>query len=204
MDAQYAYLKEHDAEWLAETLEARSRHIQRENEQAQHPPPTPTLAVDHGILLSSCQHHISHGATASAGPHDVTAADLSSDHVLSDHIRLVRAHDWAATEMGAMVTWSTELRRMVNVCLRDRNKAAVLWWGPRRIAIYNEAYAQVVARRHPAALGQPVDQVWPELVDLPFGRSFDHADATGEPSGEERVPFYVDRAGYVEEIWASW
>ncbi|KXT14966.1 hypothetical protein AC579_4395 [Pseudocercospora musae] len=195
----YAYLQEHDAQWLSDTLNARARYLQQETRRS-HTAEGAAVA-DSGMPL--WQHQISHGPRAPAGPFDVTADALRNSDLLTDHIKLLRAFDWAKTDLGPMSAWSTELRRMANVCLLD-NKACVLWWGPKRIAVYNEAYSHVVAHKHPAALGQTVEHIWPELVDLPYGRSFHLADTTGAASHGERNPFYVDRAGYLEEVWASW
>lgn len=199
MDAAYAFLKEHDAQWLSDTLNARARYLQQEKGRSQ--------TVEHGAVADSgiplWQHQVSHGPSAPAGPFDVTADNVGNSEILTDHIKLLRAFDWGKTDLGPMSGWSTELRRMTTMCLLD-NKACVLWWGPKRIAVYNEAYSHVMAHKHPAALGQTVEQIWPEVVDLPYGKSFDVADKTGAASYGERNPFYVDRAGYLEEVWATW
>ncbi|CAK4030829.1 histidine kinase M3YPp [Lecanosticta acicola] len=188
MDAQYAYLKEHDAEWLEKVLQERMRMRQAKDNG------------DEGIR----QEDIKYGSDrSSAGPFDVTVANPPPDLVISEHAKLIRNHDWSTTSLGPIASWSTELRRMVNMCLSD-NKATALWWGPERICLYNEAYTAVLAHKHPGALGKKVFEVWPELEDVPYGHSFGKADRTGMPSSEERVPFYVERAGYFEEVWASW
>lgn len=70
--------------------------------------------------------------------------------------------------------------------------------------IYNEAYNFTLGNRHPWALGQVVDIVWPELVNQSFAHSFDHADRTGESSFQDTVLFFVSRNGYNEEVHAGW
>lgn len=191
METHFAYLKEHDSAWLEGILRERMRE--------RH-------ATQSGQQEENTQSH-SKQATASdtgpAGPFDITVSELSPGTTVSEHAQFIRDHDWSKTSLGPMSSWSTELRRMVNVCLSD-NKATALWWGPERICIYNQAYAVVMAHKHPGALGQKVFDVWPELVDVPYGHSFDKADRTGLPSSDDRVPFYVERAGYLEEVWASW
>lgn len=103
-----------------------------------------------------------------------------------------------------MSEWSADLRRMVNFTLEDRS-AAVLWWGEkRRCVVYNAGYEFTLGERHPWAHGKTVDDIWPELVNAAFYHSFDHADLTGESSGEENVRFLVWRNGYNEELYASW
>lgn len=48
------------------------------------------------------------------------------------------------------------------------------------------------------------DEVWPELVNAEFAKSFDHADSTGESSSQETVLFFVSRNDYLEEVHAGW
>jgi signal transduction histidine kinase/CheY-like chemotaxis protein len=38
-----------------------------------------------------------------------------------------------------------------------------LRWGPRFVLIYNDAYRPILGDKHPAALGQPLREVWPEV-----------------------------------------
>jgi PAS domain S-box-containing protein len=38
-------------------------------------------------------------------------------------------------------------------------------WGPQRTLIYNDAYAQILAEKHPVALGRPFLEVWSEIAD---------------------------------------
>ncbi len=40
-----------------------------------------------------------------------------------------------------------------------------LLWGPKRRLLYNEAYRPILGTRHPAAMGRPFADVWPEVAD---------------------------------------
>ncbi|KAI5361157.1 Putative PAS domain, signal transduction response regulator, receiver domain, CheY-like superfamily [Septoria linicola] len=202
MDTIYQYLKEHDAQWLEETLHQRARLL-------LDGPQTTTVedAVEQLHISEPEQPKQtaipSHIDTSPSGPFDVTQEELPPGLEISDHVRFIRQHDWANTALGPMSQWPTALRRFANMMLAD-NRAACLWWGPQRLAIYNETYVHIAAHRHPGALGSPVNEVWPELVDAPFGHAYDHADQTGKPSAGERAQFFVAREGYLEELWASW
>jgi hypothetical protein len=44
--------------------------------------------------------------------------------------------------------------------------AMVVLWGADLIQIYNDAYASICATKHPAALGQPTQECWPEVWQL--------------------------------------
>ena len=39
-----------------------------------------------------------------------------------------------------------------------------LRWGPEFILLYNDGYKQILADKHPWALGRPFREVWPEVV----------------------------------------
>ncbi|HZN65479.1 MAG TPA: hypothetical protein VFB66_09265, partial [Tepidisphaeraceae bacterium] len=56
---------------------------------------------------------------------------------------LVRSKDWAATPLGPMGQWPQSLRTAVGICLQSRFPMFV-WWGPRLINIYNDAYAPIL------------------------------------------------------------
>ncbi len=71
--------------------------------------------------------------------------------------------DWAAHPLGRPDEWSAEVRAAVAVTLTSRFPI-VLWLGPADLfLIYNDAYAQILGDKHPAALGRPAEQVWSEI-----------------------------------------
>ncbi|MFN3659410.1 MAG: PAS domain S-box protein [Pseudolabrys sp.] len=76
----------------------------------------------------------------------------------------IRAFDWSATPLGPQDRWPQALRWAVELIVGCGFPMAVRW-GPALINIYNDAYADLLAERHPAALGKPVADVWPELRD---------------------------------------
>ncbi len=65
----------------------------------------------------------------------------------------VLAFDWSATPLGPAETWPESLRTAVGICLSSQLPMFV-WWGPELINIYNDAYAPVLGKRHPDALGR--------------------------------------------------
>jgi PAS domain S-box-containing protein len=68
---------------------------------------------------------------------------------------LIRAHDWAATPLGNIASWSAALRTAVGIMLAARQPAA-LFWGGRHICLYNDALAETLgAKAHPHILGLP-------------------------------------------------
>jgi len=75
---------------------------------------------------------------------------------------LLPHHGWAAPGLGAPSTWAPELRVAVDLML-DHRHPAMVGWGERSLILYNDAYAALLGERHPAALGQPLAEVWSDL-----------------------------------------
>ena len=82
--------------------------------------------------------------------------------------------DWSKTPIGDVETWSPALRMMVRLLLANRFPL-LLWWGPRYCQLYNDAYRPVFGDKHPASMGQPASECFPEiwdvigpLIDTPF------------------------------------
>ncbi len=74
--------------------------------------------------------------------------------------------------------------------------------GPERTQLYNDAYARILARKHPAALGRPILEVWSEIHDslLPLVEQA----CVGEPVHMDDISFVLKRRGYPEEAHFSY
>jgi hypothetical protein len=68
-------------------------------------------------------------------------------------VELIAAHDWAATPLGPRAGWPGALRTLVEVLLGSSQPMFVAW-GEARTIIYNDAYTDILADKHPAAMGQ--------------------------------------------------
>jgi hypothetical protein len=75
---------------------------------------------------------------------------------------LLREHDWSSSPIGEPSTWPQSLRTATSICLNSRFPI-VLWWGPQLVKIYNDGYVPMLGDKHPAALGTPGREVWPEI-----------------------------------------
>ncbi len=75
---------------------------------------------------------------------------------------LIRAHDWSATPLGTPGTWPGPLRTLVDVML-SADQPMFIAWGPGRTLLYNDAYAEILATKHPAAMGRDLLEVWSEI-----------------------------------------
>ncbi|AWM89090.1 PAS domain-containing protein [Microvirga sp. 17 mud 1-3] len=113
---------------------------------------------------------------------------------------LMRAHDWPATPLGSPAGWPKELKALVGVMLGSRQPMYIVW-GPGHTLLYNDGFAEILARKHPAALGRPVLEAWSEIRDhlLPL---IERAYA-GEPVHIEDLALTLERRGYPEEAHFS-
>lgn len=73
----------------------------------------------------------------------------------------IRAHDWAATSLGPIGDWPQSLRTAVDMMLAMPGPASIVW-GPEHVRLYNDAYVAIAWDRHPALLGRPAAESWPE------------------------------------------
>ncbi|MGZ8216476.1 ATP-binding protein [Methylomagnum sp.] len=94
----------------------------------------------------------------------------------------IRSLGWSATPLGPPADWSPALRAAVNLLLANR-LPMVLWWGPRQVAIHNDA-AQAELGAH---------TLWPL------------GEAASEAGGDLRPTFQplIDATRQGESVWAE-
>jgi signal transduction histidine kinase len=113
----------------------------------------------------------------------------------------MRALDWSRTALGPAETWPQSLRSAVSVCIGSRFPI-VLYWGPRRVVLYNDAYAEILGGKHPAALGRPCQEVWAEIWDV-IAPMLDGVVATGQATWSQDQLLRLERRGFPEECYFS-
>ncbi|HEX9171383.1 MAG TPA: PAS domain-containing protein, partial [Telluria sp.] len=74
----------------------------------------------------------------------------------------IRAREWHRTPLGAIDQWGASLRISVTAVL-DSPLPTALLWGADLVQVYNDAFADILAERHPAAMGQCAHDCWPEV-----------------------------------------
>jgi signal transduction histidine kinase len=113
----------------------------------------------------------------------------------------MRSLDWAATPLGPLDTWPQSLRSAVSICLGSRFPI-VLYWGPRYVVLYNDAYAEILGKKHPWALGRLCQEVWSEIWDV-IRPMLGGVVSTGEATWSEDQLLFLERHGYPEECYFS-
>jgi len=110
----------------------------------------------------------------------------------------VREYAWAETPLGAIETWPQSLKAIVDMVLSNGFAMTALW-GRDLIQIYNDAHRDLIAEKHPDALGRPTREVWSEYWPL-TAPVFERVWA-GESVTFSDVPQTVTRRGNTEDAW---
>ncbi|MGJ7917126.1 ATP-binding protein [Massilia sp. LXY-6] len=114
---------------------------------------------------------------------------------------LLQAFDYHAAGIAPPGEWSPALRAAMKLML-DSAIPVRLAIGPRFHLFYNDSYIQFLGDRHPAALGRPYFEVWPEVRSAtePLLRKA----AAGEPVFLEELPLTLNRDGVPTPAWFSY
>jgi serine phosphatase RsbU (regulator of sigma subunit) len=108
------------------------------------------------------------------------------------------AVDWSQTSLGPVAEWSDTLVNAVGLMLNTHFPVTLLW-GPDYVLIYNDAYAPMIGEKHPAALGRPAREVFPEAWDV-IGPLLDSAQR-GKAIWVEDAHIPLHRRGFLEECY---
>ncbi|WP_342112100.1 ATP-binding protein [Methylobacterium sp. SI9] len=134
-------------------------------------------------------------------PSDATEAPVDTGFMAGggEMGALMRSMDWSQTSFGPVSGWSQALRSAVSICLTTRFPV-VLYYGPERALIYNDAWRPVVGDKHPWSFGRAGTEVWAEIWDI-IGPMFDTVFETGEATWSDDQLLPLNRFGYVEECY---
>jgi len=131
----------------------------------------------------------------SAPDPDAAELFLGDDETMA----MFRAFDWSSTPLGPVAQWPAALRAAVHTVLASR-VPMLIWWGPRLIQIYNDAYRTLLGHKHPAAIGQPAAECWAEVWDVLGPRAESVLAGEGTIYAEKELLF-LERIGYLEETY---
>jgi PAS domain S-box-containing protein len=92
-----------------------------------------------------------------------------------------------------MSAWPQSLRTAVDATLGSAFPS-ILVWGPELVVVaYSDAYIDLIGSTHPRALGLPVFEAWPEIVEINGPRFADVL--TGETVSLHDAPYLLQRRG---------
>jgi hypothetical protein len=78
---------------------------------------------------------------------------------------LMRTLDWSASPCGPILSWSPGLRNAVIACL-GMGMPTMVVWGPEYALLYNDAVIPVLPAKHPWAMGRPLRETFPEVLNI--------------------------------------
>jgi len=116
---------------------------------------------------------------------------------------LYESVDWASTSLGPPQTWDATLRGALGLALTTRFPVTLLW-GADSVLVYNQAYAELIEDKHPAALGQPCEAVFPEAWPV-IGPMLGTVMAGGGPTWtQDALMPLVRRGGRSQECYFTY
>lgn len=113
---------------------------------------------------------------------------------------LIRAFDWAATPLGPPEKWPEPLRTALAVCLNSPIPSAI-YWGKEFTTLYNDAWAQQAAGRHPWAMGRHARESRHEIWDT-LAPQFNEVMTTGHGVSVTDQHLTIQREGGSDSWWS--
>ena len=114
--------------------------------------------------------------------------------------KLILAQDWTNTSLGPPELWPLPLKTIVSVMLGS-NQPMFVVWGAERTLVYNTPYAEILANKHPLAMGKDFLDVWSETrgdLEGIVAQAY-----RGEPVQMDDITLFIERRGYREETHFS-
>ncbi len=112
--------------------------------------------------------------------------------------RLALSLDWKKNVLGPIDLWPENLKTIVSLMFSSRFPMFIIW-GPRRILLYNDAYAELIGQKHPKAFGEEFQTIW--------SKNWSDVEAhiksaeQGQAVYLENVRFILDRDNFEEETF---
>lgn len=120
---------------------------------------------------------------------------LRSDHRMA---ALIAEKDWSGSPLGPLSDWPVHLQAAVSAILQSPTPKALLWERAGTL-LYNDGYISVASKYHPAILGLPVREAWPEAAA--FNHHVIETVLTGQPLTFSRQELTLLRAGVPEQAF---
>ncbi|KAK3653398.1 hypothetical protein LTR56_004602 [Elasticomyces elasticus] len=115
----------------------------------------------------------------------------------SEHTELFLHADYDSTTLGPISAWGPTLRSYTSMVFAD-SRPAIVYWGPDKIAFYNEKAVDTLQEAHPSLMARSFYEVFSEL-STSMRPVFDQAASSGQSVEVDNVLLFVQRNGYMEE-----
>lgn len=146
--------------------------------------------------VAASEHEPAHTSATDEAGHDLPRLSDLSLHPgprswidrlpKTPHVELFRNADFGATTLGPISEWGPALRLHAQMVFSD-SRAANIYWGPDRIAFYNEEFAPLISEAHPRMMGRSLRDslptVWADTTVI-----FNHAITSGSESEARAGP----------------
>ena len=111
----------------------------------------------------------------------------------------LRAFDWDNHPLGPPQQWPDALGMAMALCLNSSFPTAI-YWGPEFYVLYNDAWSEIPAEKHPWMLGKPAREGWADIWDV-VGPQFEGVRESGKGLAlyEQMLPMV--RGGEPRETW---
>ena len=113
---------------------------------------------------------------------------------------LIAGFAWDRTEFGPLENWPQHLRWITNLMLECGAPMAIAW-GPKSRFLYNDSYRDLIQDKHPAALGEAAEIIFPEIWST-LSPLF-HQALRGEPVIVEDIELTLRRNGVLKDSYFS-
>ena len=111
---------------------------------------------------------------------------------------LLAIKNWSGSPLGPPDAWPQSLRSVIGLLLQSQFPM-FLAWGRDLTFIYNDAYAEILGAKHPAALGGRFEDIWAEI--WPDIHPLIERALEGHATFSENLPLVMNRRGFDEQTW---
>jgi signal transduction histidine kinase/ActR/RegA family two-component response regulator len=112
----------------------------------------------------------------------------------------IRNFPWAGTALGPPESWPSGLRTSLRILLTTQHPVFI-FWGTELTCFYNDSYSRSLGpEKHPAILGQPGQQAWPEIWPI-IGPQIDQVMRGDSATWHENALVPIIRHGELQDVY---
>ncbi|OZJ06458.1 hypothetical protein BZG36_00614 [Bifiguratus adelaidae] len=113
--------------------------------------------------------------------------------------KLIASYDWKSHPLGDISKWSPTIKRTIDFMLSQKLPIC-LFLTTGLYVVYNDSFVEILGNKHPAAFGEKVQDIWPELWEQTKD-DYLRVAVRGQVNFHRGKRFLVNRHGYQEELF---